>query len=476
MSSSLVYNPDQRLTRSWQGFFNQCAHWTGICLIFCVPLSTTLITLLTILYIISLFASGNIKYIFPFIKSPITISIIIYIGINLISLTYTNAPLYDALHAFKIASRLLIIPLLMPIFIHTEWQKKGLWALFFTIFISLLAGYIMSLYYGNYHFSSFFKDRIYTSSFAAFGIFLLLSMVFEKISLKKWHVLIIAWLILAGYYYLMFVNTGRTGQVISIILTILILYLQIKKRYQKIFFVGLILSLLSLPILLHYYPKHHFPQLRERVKLSMQERGIQIPPIYIRFVDAYRTSRLYFSEWHNKSQTLPPMANDSSMRLEFYFRTLKIGLERPFLGWGAGSFTTIYNSIYPERSSNGKKITNPHNQFLLTYVELGIPGLTSLLLILLTIGWHALSIKRTYISTLLLGIVFFMFFGCILNSWFLDFTSFHFFASIIALLAARTIYCRDKVMRFKKSKRNKISLVNNEIQKSLSNNYYPKTF
>lgn len=67
--------------------------------------------------------------------------------------------------------------------------------------------------------------------------------------------------------------------------------------------------------------------------------------------------------------------------------------EKPLLGWGTGSFASLYAKnkfLYLNKTSNlSNHLANPHNQFLLFFVELGILGLSIFCIWLLSF-WYTI--------------------------------------------------------------------------------------
>jgi O-antigen ligase len=101
-----------------------------------------------------------------------------------------------------------------------------------------------------------------------------------------------------------------------------------------------------------------------------------------------------------------------SHRLEFYRNTLPIVAEHPVLGVGTGGFVAAYARRVSGTESAPSR--NPHNQYLLTTVQLGLPGL----LLLFSIFWawwrtaarlhnpeHAVIARALVITYLIAGVV-----------------------------------------------------------------------
>ena len=76
------------------------------------------------------------------------------------------------------------------------------------------------------------------------------------------------------------------------------------------------------------------------------------------------------------------MYNQSTgLRLEFLTNSLKISKNSFWVGYGTGSFRYIYNKKFPLYGGEQQLLVhNPHNQYMLTLVELGVIGLLSLLM------------------------------------------------------------------------------------------------
>jgi len=64
-------------------------------------------------------------------------------------------------------------------------------------------------------------------------------------------------------------------------------------------------------------------------------------------------------------------------RLEYYRRSLDLFNAHPFMGVGAGGFPASYENAV--RGTASPPTRNPHSEYLLKAVELGVPGLALLL-------------------------------------------------------------------------------------------------
>jgi O-antigen ligase len=71
-------------------------------------------------------------------------------------------------------------------------------------------------------------------------------------------------------------------------------------------------------------------------------------------------------------------------RLEFWRNSLRLIAERPVLGAGTGGFTGAYAALV--RGTGMDPSENPHNEYLMVTVQLGLAGL-GLLLWLFAVQW-----------------------------------------------------------------------------------------
>ena len=73
--------------------------------------------------------------------------------------------------------------------------------------------------------------------------------------------------------------------------------------------------------------------------------------------------------------------SSAGQRIEMYGNTLRLIKYHPFFGGGTGSIEGEYtNLIKDDPSVYIRKVTNPHNQYLMTTQELGLLGLFMLVL------------------------------------------------------------------------------------------------
>ncbi len=105
--------------------------------------------------------------------------------------------------------------------------------------------------------------------------------------------------------------------------------------------------------------------------------------------------------------------------------------EKPLLGHGTGSFEVEQKRLI--KGTKTMKSDNPHNEYLLIGVQVGLVGVVLYLTLLGGLFGASFKKKRPY-NFLLQGVVVAMFCGCLMNSFLFDSHQGHFFAIISAIL------------------------------------------
>jgi O-antigen ligase len=124
----------------------------------------------------------------------------------------------------------------------------------------------------------------------------------------------------------------------------------------------------------------------------------------------------------------------TGLRMEFYNNSLRIIGKNPIFGVGTGGFRSAYQRQIGD--SQMVATDNPHNQYLLTGVELGLVGLVGLATLFI-IQWRLASRQprgqdRMLAYAMLLAIAT----GCLFNSFLADHTEGLFYVWTTALLFA----------------------------------------
>lgn len=369
----------------------------AIGLAFVIPLSNSATTGLSLSLLASCFFLMDKKKVNIIFNHPVSKSIFLLFIVYCLGAFYSDANISEIKLSIRKISRLLFIPLLIPFFSNRDKVKKY-------ILYSYLAANVLSIGWAyKLGVESVFKDRIFTSLFVAFAMFLSIHLFSEN----KNKYLQLFYLGLACFfgYYLYFISTGRSGQTVGLGLIVLCLF-QRGFSYKKLFIlIFLFLSLLFIP--------NSFVN---------------------RYQEVVRDLTVYYNKLINSGAKVkaPETGTSSGLRAEFALNSLLLFKEKPFLGWGTGAFKKAYTDKFITDNNKSKIRENPHNQYLWTIVELGSLGLLALSFVIFNI-FKKIYRQKNMNGFLAVGLLFSLLFGNMANSWFMDFASSNFFAFFMAL-------------------------------------------
>lgn len=209
---------------------------------------------------------------------------------------------------------------------------------------------------------------------------------------------------LAALALVFFVMQGRSGHAVGIALLSVAIMWELPKRYRA--------GVIVLPVVLVMGLAASSDKLRDRLSLIKTE------------VQAYyeATDRV----------------TSSGQRLNFWYRSLQSIHQHPVAGSGVGSWGVEYNRLeraqnpsFLETTGNG----NPHQEYLLLGVQLGIPGILLFFGLLQAVLRDSAQLPQPYLratqSTLLAMAI-----ACLLNSSVYDALIGDFFCILIGLLLA----------------------------------------
>ncbi|MGD9591433.1 MAG: O-antigen ligase family protein, partial [Candidatus Berkiella sp.] len=120
-------------------------------------------------------------------------------------------------------------------------------------------------------------------------------------------------------------------------------------------------------------------------------------------------------------------------RIQFARSSSELVMQKPFMGWGTGSFAPAYAKLF--EGENTLLTDNPHNEYLRISVELGLFGL-GLLLLLFYHQWRLSKQLPKDIRGFCQGVLLTFMLGCLFNSWLKDFSEGYFYCLMIAICFA----------------------------------------
>lgn len=305
-------------------------------------------------------------------KTPWSIAAGLLFFIVVLACFWSPANKTDLFFAIERYLKLLYLPILVVGFQSLKSRKTGLNCFLAAMFITALLSTLK--YYGFLNFLPFdsdyvFRNHIMTGLMGAFAAYLSLLFCYEQ---KGYSRFIYLGLALLFSYHILFINGGRTGYIIYLLL-ILGLLVQLCNLRQAI--AGLII--IAFLFVAAYYSS---PVMRGRIASI---------PVQL---SHYQTS--------DKNTEI-------GYRLQFHQYAYKLFAKHPLLGNGTGSFTYYFDLERPVPSWPGR-LWEPHSQYWLMLSEYGIVGLLALLWFFAVLIKAALQLRQmrpVAIGMLLLFIV-----------------------------------------------------------------------
>jgi len=299
--------------------------------------------------------------------------------------------------------KLLYIPMIVGLLADDRWRRRCLDAflagmlLILTLSYLKWAGIVPHKDIGQGYFV--FKGRIAHSIFMAFTVYLTLQRTRMAEAPKlRWAWVCVAILALVNT---LFMVNGRTGQ---LILFVLLAWFTFETwGWRAIVFGGTALFVIVVTLALsQYVPPSRLSEISQEISAHDPKNA--------------------------SAQT------SSGLRLEFYSNALELVTRNPLLGAGTGSFEKEYRALAESKGSVMVRVPNPHNEYLLVTQQLGLLGLTMLVLLFWS-HWHStLGMTERYQIHALRGLVITIAIGCLFNSLLLDSGEGRFYCVMVGIL------------------------------------------
>lgn len=357
-----------------------------------------------------LFAKGLPRDGAPLAKTFTLPAVLAVLLAFVLSLFWTVAPLQEAAGSLAKYGKLLIILAMMALI---RDRREALYALAAFALAQLLVVVSSWMLFADMP-VAWASSRTTVSHYTVFSGYLdqgIMSAVFAALC---WHLrhlvpgrfgpriaVAVAILSLANVFFVM---VGRSGQLVGVALLSLAIMWQLPKKYRIIVAV--------LPFLIVAVLFASSPTMRERLTLVKTE------------VQGYSA--------RNDAST------SSGVRLAFWHRAGQVITQRPLAGAGVGSWSTEYDRLEREVNPQHEKInrgSNPHQEYLLWGVQLGVPGLLLIAAFMLSVLRDTLKMETPYAraaQSVLLALAV----ACLFNSTLYDGLIGDFFCVLIGLLLA----------------------------------------
>ena len=386
---------------------DELAKWTAVLLGFSLPLSTALDGLLLALMVVLWLLGNNFREKYAMIKkNPVAMAALVMCGIYILGLLYGHADK----GALSDAKTFLLIPLMITLFQEERIRRYAWWGFLSSMLLTLALSYLIFFHFlPNYLGMKIGPIRpgtvqitsIAQNLFMAFTAFLLATKA--RFADKLFLRVVFGALSLLAAINVLFMVPSKTGQLVLVLL--IGYYLFDWLHWKGVIVAGLMIVLIAGLI-------YRMPANAVHVRLSelIQEYG----------------------QW--QPDRAASIASATGLRMEFYYNSLKIIGENPLFGVGTGGF----RSAYQRQIGNSQMVVtdNPHNQYLLTGVELGLVGLVGLATLFI-IQWRmAARLPRGQERMLAYAMLLAITTGCLFNSFLADHSEGLFYVWTTALLFA----------------------------------------
>jgi len=292
-------------------------------------------------------------------KDKSVVVVLLMLAALAFSMTYTTAPWDMAANDLaKYAKFLLIV--LIPLLISTRGQARTALSFYavaqiFVLMSSWLLAFGIAL--------PWVSSAAHSESNTVFHLYIHQSIMTTGLAALCWHLrheLQAPWfrvlapvLCAMALINVMFLLGGRTGYFAAVTVIVSALLWETRKQWR---WLSLIVPILTVCVALVASP--HF---KSRAQLVITE------------------SLAY------KPGDAPP--GSAGLRLNYWYRSVQAIAERPLTGFGAGSWVQQYRQF--DAGADSGRVGNPHQEFLLWGVLLGVGGIGLIVALLVVLWWDA---------------------------------------------------------------------------------------
>lgn len=390
-----------------QNKFDTWAKWFAIPIGFTLPISTAADNILLYLALTALLLGGRYRHKLRIITSnPVAIAALLLVCALMLGGLYGHAAWSDVQHYLRKYAPLLSIAFLIPLFQDKPSREYALTGFLLAMGLTLLLSCVIATgwfadrawFQGTVDNAFVFKLHITQNIFMAFFAYALALKARNTVRLDLR--LVYGFAALLAAYNVLFMVQGRTGY---LVLAVLLMYFCFRLLHWK----GLVLAVV---VILGVANVGYITSttMRERLDLVKDETAVWKPG-------------------HGATSS-------SGLRMDYYTNSLKIIRDHPILGVGTGGFALAYTEKI--KGTQSAPSNNPHNQYLLITVQLGIVGLL-LLLYLFVQQWRTAAwLPTAFEQDMARGVLLTIMSGSLLNSLLLDHAEAMFFAWMSGVLFA----------------------------------------
>lgn len=344
------------------------ARWAFVALGFFIPISVALDNIVIALLVLCWLASGRVREAVEAIRwNPAATLACVWFIAFVLGAFYSIGEPRDVMRSAGRAATFLLIPIAVAVLREQDVRDRALVAFMSAIVLTLLLSYIIwlgampatTLVKGVPISPTVFKLHITHNVLVSMGAFLF---VLQGRRATK-PALRLFWYALAGLaaFNVLYMVGGKSGQ---LVLLALIVYGSVCWLGRRGVIAGVLLALLVASAA-YLAPES---ALHRRTVLAIEEARA----------------------WKPGAAATSSMAH----RLEFYRNSFPIVAANPVGGVGTGGFAAAYAEKV--RGTPSAPAENPHNEFLMTTVQLGIIGLALMVLFFYVLWKHAARLPSSY--------------------------------------------------------------------------------
>ncbi|STX51198.1 O-antigen biosynthesis protein [Legionella busanensis] len=327
-------------------------------LLFAIPISSSGKSIFVGLAVATILISANFR---AQIKNLLTHTwckaLLLFVLIALLGCIWSPASIKIKLFVIEKYSKLLYLPIFLVGFQNEKARNLGvhafLLAMLLTAFLSI-AKDLNILTSANLYSDHVFRNHIMTSMMMGFATYLAGYLFFKRQGYSRFAYGI---LIAIYSYQILFINAGRLGYILYVVLISLLAIQMLNKRQA-------IMGVFSILLLFGF--------------------AYKFSPIMQVGITALSNDFKYFQQ--NKDTPI-------GFRLQFHSFAKELFKREPLIGNGTGSFIHYFSLENPVPGW-GHKLLEPHSQYWLTAAEFGLLGLLSYAILFLSLFKASLTLRE----------------------------------------------------------------------------------
>lgn len=341
------------------------------------------------------------------VKHPVSIAALLLFAFYAAGAAYSTAGRADILASLEDALIFLMIPLFMHYFRHASHRRCGLWAFGGTSAAILVLSTL--LWCDCLPHFSFIKgtpeDAVIFTLHITHGVVMAFAAYYFAVIAHRPSSLLartgLRCLSILAFFNVFFMVSGRTGYLVAAVL--IVFYLFHVARWKGVAAAAVIIAVIG-------------------------GAAYVVPDsaLHLRMTAAFEN----ITQW-SPYEEYEGTDNSTGRRLSYYYTSLRIVKDHPLFGVGTGGFKKTYAAATPYNATD-----NPHNEYLMTAVQLGLVGL-AVFLFLFLVEWRcASSLPDDRYRMLARGFILTILSASMVSSTLIDHTEGHLFAWLSALLYA----------------------------------------